>query len=192
MAQSSRWDILRGLMHRTSVPPAVPLVGLGVPRLPFVWPPIGSVDIFAAGIATVVIWAFGMFPRRLRSKKSARRWAGFSLALALVSFLFYAHFLAEYVVRVETPRNGSQFRTVGSEKSTKALHDFPGESDGRLLEIAGLNDSDIEEMWTPSSVRRARFELFSSYLITLCMINLSLGAQMRLSGENARRPPAES
>lgn len=185
MAQRDLWAVFRPLLHRTSLPPAVPLVGLGVPRLPFVWPPIGSIDIYAAGIATVIIWAFGMFPQRLRYKKSARRWAGFGLALAFGSFLFYAHFIAAYVVRVETPKNGSQYRTVGSEKSIKALHDYPSESDEGLVKIAGLEDGDIERMWTPSSVRLARLELFSSYLATLCLINFALGAHERASGGSA-------
>jgi hypothetical protein len=94
----------------------------------------------------------------------------------------YAHFLAAYVVRVETKKYGDQYRTVGSEKSAKALRDYPGESDERLLEIAGLNDGDIEKMWTPSSVRRARVELFISYLATLCLMNFALGAHKRSLG----------
>jgi hypothetical protein len=87
MVKCDLWAIFRPLLRRTSLPPAVPLVGLGVPSLFFLWPPIGGVAVYAAGIAVVFIWAFGEFPQLFGSKRSTRRWVGFGLAVAFGSFL---------------------------------------------------------------------------------------------------------
>jgi hypothetical protein len=68
---------------------------------------------------------------------------------------------------------------------------LPGKSDEEVLQIAGLDDGDIERMWTPNSVKHARLELFVSYLLALLALNFAIGVIPRASGnENAKTPEA--
>jgi len=164
---------------------ALPLIGFLVSRkiqsVPLLWPPLGGIEVYAVGPAVAVVAAFGKLPSLFRTKGTAKSAAFAGALLALVSLFAYGAFLSKYVVSVETPNNGIQYRTIGSQRTAEALRMFPGYSDARILEIAGLNDADIERMWTPSSVRRARIELLVSYMLCLTFINFAAGSQVRAS-----------
>jgi hypothetical protein len=149
---------------------------------PLVWPPIGSIETFAVPMAVILIGVFGAAPALFRTKSRAK--FGFSAALvATVGSLVFYTYLQKYVIRIDTPFNGTQYRTIGSQRSDECLRKLPGKSDEEILEIAGLSDGDIKRMWTPNSVFEVRLELFIAYLMGLASLNFTLGALARATGQ---------
>jgi Na+/melibiose symporter-like transporter len=166
----------------------VPLVGYALHHsttldMHILWPPIGSIETFASGVAAALIAVFGMLPALLRRESCQKWWLGLGVVIAIISVIAYAYFLSTYVKEVDTPNDGPQYRTVGSVRTGKAKQMFTDRSDGQILKIAGLTDGDIENMWTPSSVRDARIKLFFSYLFVLGAINFVLGSLARLKAK---------
>lgn len=159
----------------------LPLAGDKVQNVPLIWPPLGSIETYMAGLAAVLIGIVGALPISFRTKTIAKAWARAGLLFAFVSLLVYGGFLLRYVKSVETPHNGTQYRTVGGQRTAEAFQKFPASSDEEILEQAGLTDGDIERMWTPSSVWFARLGLFASYLAALTSVNFAVGAFARAS-----------
>lgn len=138
---------------------------------PIIWPPIGSIVDYAGGLASAFVLGLGSLPE-ITKARTRGRWFAFGLLATFVFLATYATLLSTYVKRVGTPRDGMQFRTVGSVRTPASLTCPRNVSDEDLLECGGLNDGDIETMWTASSVRQARLELFLSYV--LCLGALSI------------------
>jgi hypothetical protein len=159
----------------------VPAAGDKIRNLPLVWPPLGSIETYAAGVAVVVIGFFGALPVLIKTKSHAKKGAKIGLGLSLASLFIYGFFLLTYVKGVETPKNGVQYRTIGSQRTDEAEQKFPGKSDAEILQNAGLTDGDIERMWTPSSVSHARIGLFISYILCFAAANFAIGAFSRAS-----------
>lgn len=180
MAKGHRRQSLLSKISRIAIS-VLPLAGEKIQNVPIIWPPLGSIETYAAGMATVIIGAFGALPTLFKTKGAAKAGAGIGLAVALISLTFYGNYLLTYVKGVETPNSGTQYRTIGGQRTEEALQKLPKESDQGILEIAGLTDGDIERMWTPSSVRDARLQLFISYVIGLASINFALGSFARAS-----------
>lgn len=161
----------------------LPLAGDKIQNVPIIWPPLGSIETYAAGLATAIIAVFAALPTFFRRKGSAKIGAVVSLLAAVVSLIFYVNFLLTYVKGVETPKGDTLYRTIGSQRTAKAQLKCPNCSDEQLLEKAGLTDAAIEWAWIPSTVKRARLELFISYVAGLASINFALGALARAKTE---------
>ncbi len=164
----------------------LPFVGYKIQSVPAMWPPIGSLAIYGASSAAALTGAFGKLPSIFETKATAKKAALCAFAIALFALIAYGFLLSKFVKGVETPNNGVQYRTIGSQRTIEALQIFPGQSDEEILEKAGLNEGDIERMWTPSSVEHAQFGLFISYLVLLGSFNFAVGSYSRAS---ARRAP---
>jgi hypothetical protein len=160
-----------------------PLVGEKLQHVPFLLPPLGSIETYAAGIAAPLVAAFGLLPMFLRTKATAKLHARIGALLALGGLILYGVFLIASVQGVDTPKDGRQFRTIGSERTTEANSMFPDASNEEILRKAGLTDAAIERMWTPNSVRRARIEVFISYLSALALANYTFGSMKRASSQ---------
>ncbi len=154
-----------------------------VPSL--VWPPIGSSSEFAGGLAVILIWIVGRLPTLSRSRANSRKLRAFTLAAAVIGLAVYVVFLALRVKGVDTPLDGRQYRTVGSVRTPVALRCGTDSSDEDLLSCGGLEDGDIERMWTPSSVVHSRLELFFAYVFTLSFINILL-TSVKVDGKRLR------
>jgi uncharacterized membrane protein len=174
---------------------SLPIIGPKVLHTPYVWPPLGSFETFAAPTATAVIAIVGALPSFFKQFDTWRKWRGnglgMSVILVIVALFFYVLLLLSYVKGVETPNNGTQYRTVGSQRTQKAQDLFHDQSDEKILEQAGLSDGDIEEMWTSSSVREARLQLFSSYLVALMALNFAIGTLTYADRKTPRQKPTK-
>lgn len=157
----------------------IPLAGERLQHIPFFLPPLGSIEAYAAGIAAPLVAAFGLLPMLLGAKATAKWHARGGAFLALGCLILYGVFLITNVQGVDTPKDGRQFRTIGSERTDEANRMFPNASNEEILRKAGLTDAAIERMWTPESVRRARIELFVSYLVALASANYTFGSMKR-------------
>jgi hypothetical protein len=178
MAQRRKKGKILSKLLRAAIA-ALPLAGDRIQHVPLIWPPLGSIETYAAVAAAAIIAAFGALPMFFRTKSQARLTAAISIGLAFSSLFPYGYFLSRYVKRVETLRDGIQYRTIGSQRSAEALQKLPGKSDEEILEIAGLTDGDIERMWTPESVEQVHLELFVSYLACFALVNFAIGAFAR-------------
>jgi len=144
---------------------------------PLLWPPIGSVAVYASGIATMFVGLIGSLIKF--SRRSPSSILKFSLSAAFIALCGYVILLSTYVKGVETPNNGTQYRAVGNKRTDLAKVCYPNEvspSDEELLKCGGLNEGDIERMWTASSVRLIRLSLFLSYVVVLGSLNLAAAA----------------
>jgi hypothetical protein len=170
--------------------PAVPAIGC-IAKLHIIWPPLGSIEAYAATLAVAIIAVFGVLPPKIATETSARAWAVGSALIAIMPLALYASLLVKYVKGVETPHNGTQYRTIGSQLTPLALQTYPGESPENILKQNGLTDGDIEKMWTPASVERARFELFLSYALALGLFNFARGSLAKAGGRPRAQPAKE-
>jgi hypothetical protein len=103
------------------------------------------------------------------------------LSISFLALFLYGYFLLAYVKGVPTPEDGMQYRTVGSERTPQAMLCRPNRSDEDLLRCGGLKDGDIETLWTVSSVRTARLELFISYVVLLSALSVAVAGSSRRS-----------
>jgi len=148
---------------------------------PFFWPPLGGLEVFAAYAAMVLIALCSFLPSAIGSKRQAKAWLDYSFSGAVLAFLIYAVLVGRYVITVETPHDGTQVRSVGFnvEPSIRAM--FPREGDPELLRIGGLEDWQIQKVWTPGSVLAARLCILTSFSATLALANVALGSAARLN-----------
>jgi len=177
MAEQKRERRITSKLLRAGVA-ILPLAGDKIQNVPIIWPPLGSIETYAAGLATAIIAVFAALPTFFKRKGSAKVGAVVSLLFAVVSLILYANFLLAYVKGVEH-QGDTLYRTIGSQRTAIAQQKCPNCSDEQLLEKAGLTDAAIEWAWTPSTVKRARLELFISYVAGLAAINFALGALAR-------------
>jgi hypothetical protein len=177
-----RWILVGLLVLGRFAIAFVPYFGHKANDSHLIWPPIGSMETFAVPMAVILIGLFGAAPKLFRTKSRAKLGFATALFVTVISLFLYAY-LQRYVIRVDTPFNGTQYRTIGSQRSEECLRKLPGKSDEEILEIAGLSDGDIKRMWTPDSVFQVRLKLFTTYLIGLASLNFALGAFARATGE---------
>ena len=161
-----------------------PVIGyeitLRVQFFPVFWPPLGPFDSYGIAPATAIIAMIGwVLPGRFKTK-AAQEWALYlSMGLAILAFLAYVIMFMAYVRAVETPNNGTQFRSIGTQRTDEIVKKFPEKSDEELLEIVGLEEKGIRRVWNSGSVTLARSGLFISYFFTLAFSNLAIGLHLR-------------
>jgi hypothetical protein len=144
--------------------------------IPQVWPPLGSIELFAATIATLLILAFGYLPSITEGKAKLRRGARRAIIVAVVAIFVYVGLLAKFVKGVPTNDYGTQYRSIGYQRTPAALSEAPNTSDVKLLETVTLDDKGIEEAWTPFSVWIVRLGLFVSYVGGLGALSYFFGS----------------
>ncbi|HMH13263.1 MAG TPA: hypothetical protein VK578_09160 [Edaphobacter sp.] len=147
---------------------------------PFIWPPLGGLETYAAYPATLIIFLFSFIPVTLENKQQAKSWVKGAIAMACVTFVIYAFLFERYVISEETPANGIQTRSVGFrvEPPIRAL--YPDKNNSELLRIGGLEDWQIQKVWTPGSVLALRLSLLITLILTLGLANVALGAAAQL------------
>ena len=162
----------------------VPLIGyyvaLKVDLFPALWPPLGAFDKFGAPATTFVIAVIGWAgPEMFKTAEVLEKARSRSIKFGIVLFLVYAGLLIAFVKPVETQGRGTQFRSIGFQRSAQAKAKFPHDSAGELLEKVGLEDKDIDRAWTPASVTSTRFALASTLFLVLALFNLAIGIHLK-------------
>jgi hypothetical protein len=186
MSNPGRFKTLSGWVQ-TCIPvlPALgavplPIIGTLSKKLPIIWPPLGSIEFFAASSATILVWVFGeKVPSLITTQAKRKAYAFASLILAVLSLLGYVILLSRFVPKVDTPFDGVQYRSIGYERTAAAKKLFPESSDEEILKEAGMTDADIKQMWTPESVDNIRILLFCSYATLLATLNVLVGSPKR-------------
>ena len=157
-----------------------PFVAQHYSQSSFIWPPLGSLETYGAYVATVIIGLFSLLSLVLESKREAKSHLKAAIAMAFVVFLIYAFLVERYVISVETPANGVQTRSVGFRVEPRIRALYPDKNDPELLRIGGLEDWQIQKVWTPGSVLALRLSLLITFSLTLSLANVALGAAARL------------
>ena len=183
-----RWNSHRGLV-RFGVA-ALPVVGYHFNKLRFLWPPIGSTSVYGAYFVALLAWLLSLTPVRMRSQTRAKAWMCVGLMIVTCSMIWYASLLSKYVIAVETPHDGTQYRTIGSARTLAASElerSTANLSDERLLQRAGLTDAAIKQMWTAVSVDRVRLELFLAILLLWSSANFTASCFARATFDPSSR-----
>jgi hypothetical protein len=144
--------------------------------IPAVWPPLGSIELFAAAIATLLISAFSYLPSTIDEKAKAKHYTTLSIRVAVIAIIIYVGLLAKFVKEVPTNIYGIQYRSIGYQRTANALSEAPNRDDVELLKMAGLDDAGIEKAWTPFSVWIVRIGLFVSYVGGLGALSYYFGS----------------
>jgi len=84
------------------------------------------------------------------------------------------------ITSIDTTANGVQTRSVGFLVEPRIRAQFPDKNDPELLRIGGLEDWQIQKVWTPGSVLALRLCLLVTFSLTLSLANVALGAAARL------------
>jgi len=145
----------------------------------FIWPPLGGLENYAAYAAAVVIGLCSLLPTLLETKQQAKAWLGRAVIGAFLAFITYSTLVERYVISVETPANGVQVRSVGFRVEPRMREMFPDKNSWELLRTGGLEEWQIEKVWTPSSVLALRLCLLMSFGLTFGLANLAIGAAAR-------------
>jgi hypothetical protein len=151
----------------------------------FVWPPLGGLETFAAYAATVAIGLCSLLPLLLDTKQQAKVWLKRAVIASFLMFILYSILVARYVIRVETPANGLQVRSVGFRVEPRIRALFPDKNDWELLRIGGLEDWQINKVWTPNSVLALRMSLLTTFALTFGAANVAIGAAKRANTRKA-------
>jgi hypothetical protein len=146
----------------------------------FVWPPLGSLEAYAVPAATIVIGLFSLLPNLIGNRQNAKSWLKLSVGTTIVAFILFSGLVARYVISVETPENGVQTRSIGFRVEPRIRALYPDKNDPELLRIGGLEDWQIQKVWTPGSVLALRLSLLTSFSLTLGLANVALGAAAQL------------
>jgi hypothetical protein len=136
----------------------------------------------AMALVAPIGWALpGMF----KTKTSQHRGVVVGIGLATVAFFAYAFMFMAFVRSVETPENGTQYRSIGITRNAEIVRKFPNMSDEELLENVGLAETDVRRIWSSESVMLARFGLFISYFCVLAFFNLAIALHIQLTSDPA-------
>ena len=146
----------------------------------FIWPPLGSLETYGAYAAILLVGLFSLLPNVLENKQQAKSWLKRAIAATCVVFMLYAFLVERYVISVETPANGVQTRSIGFRVEPRIRTLYPDKNDPELLRIGGLEDWQIQKVWTPGSVLALRLSLLATFSLTLGLANVALGAAARL------------
>jgi len=147
--------------------------------LPFVWPPIGDYESLLCTLAAATVALFGVIPLKLRTQAIAARNMKIALGVGSVFVVLYGILLMTVVVPRPTPKNGTVYIAIGFERTDLAKSKFPNVSNDELIKDAGLEQGDIEKLWTASSILLAKTLLFLSYLGAMTSLNYAIGAHER-------------
>jgi hypothetical protein len=177
-------DALRRLAPQYRLPQvatvAAPSIAQHFNQSSFVWPPLGSLGTYAVSVATIVVSLCFLLPTLIENKQQARRWLKWTFSMAIFAFAIYAVLVVRYVITVQTPNDGPQTRSVGFRVDPRLRAAYPAKNDPDLLQIGGLEEWQIETVWTPGSVRAVRLGLLGTFSLTLGLANIAFGATERL------------
>ena len=101
------------------------IVGNSTQRMPLIWPPVGSLVIYAVPLASIVIGLVGWVLPKQFSKSVNVKLRMISVVLVIVSLFAYFYLVEKYVKEVPTPENGVRYRTIGSERTAAVHEQFP-------------------------------------------------------------------
>jgi hypothetical protein len=77
--------------------------------------------------------------------------------------------------------NGVQVRSVGFLVNPRVRALYPDKNDPELMRIGGLEDWQIQTVWTPGSVLALRLSLLMSFALTFGIANMAIGAVARVN-----------
>jgi hypothetical protein len=138
-------------------------------------------EVFGAFFATTFVAAVGeMLPSVLRYKEQARRCIIGGFLVAFVCLSVFGFLVGRFVISVDTPDNGRQYRSVGYSRTAAAQQSFPDIPNEELLKKTPLNDAGIKEAWTSSSIDNVRWAMFLSNVIGLSSLNFAIGSARRI------------
>ena len=154
--------------------------------IPALWPPLGPFARLAIGPATIAITLLGWilpeaFETDLGQRKALK--ACFILIIAaMVCYTILGFHLVKEVRFPGTPDNPAPppvYLSVGFRRTDQAKAKAPNKTDVQLLQDVGLDDRDIEKVWTHGSVVAARFSLFFTYFLFLASANVIAGLNVK-------------
>ena len=138
-------------------------------------PPLGSSTALASAISAAFALLSSFAVYALRPVRTARGVIG----CAIVSFACaVAYFAATdlYVREVAIPSENASVRvSIGATRTTFADTFFPGQTDEQILRGRGLDDEQINRIWTRGSVLRARLILWLTFSLCILFGTASLG-----------------
>lgn len=149
-------------------------------NLPFVWPPIGNIDIFLGALTSAIVILVGWLSTNLRTQQVAKRNMKWAVGVAAALSVLYGVLLMSVVVPKENLRHETLYINIGFQRTTLAKTMFPEATPpGELLEYSGLEESQVQKMWTPGSILLAKVLLYLSYLSAMASANYAIGAHTR-------------
>jgi hypothetical protein len=151
----------------------------------FTWPPLGSLETYAVPAAMVAIGLCTLLPNLLESKQQAKSWLKRGIVATFLMFIAYSVLVSRYVITDETPANGVQVRSVGFRVEPRIRAMYPTKNDAELLRIGGIEEWQIETVWTPWSVHVLRLTLLITFALTLGLANVTIGAAARVNKRKA-------
>ncbi len=154
-------------------------IALHVDIFPILWPPLGPFDKFGSvtsAVLAMIAWVLpARFTTRAAEEKAIRRF----MWLTVISLIAYVLMFFACVRSVETPDNGTQYRSIGIFRTEAFRTQYAGRSDEYVLHDVGLEDKGIRTAWTSGSITLARSGLFFFYFVTLASCLTVIGLHLK-------------
>jgi hypothetical protein len=149
------------------------------PNNPYLLPPLGPLNNFAAPVCLVALLgcSFLLPGLILNSYAGAGKLAKWVAVLALMSAVVYALLVAYFVVVIHPP-NGHPtiYATVGTTRTSFAEVNYRNTTDTQIVMMFGHRDEDLDQLWTHASLTTCRVALLFSYIFIFGLTSLCMGA----------------
>jgi hypothetical protein len=154
--------------------------------IPALWPPLGPFARLAIGSATISITLLGwILPEAFETDSVQRKALKACFILIIAAMICYAILGFHLVKEVRFPGTPGDpaptpvYLSVGFRRTDQAKAKAPNKTDVQLIQDVGLDDRDIEKVWTHGSVVAARFSLFFTYFLFLAAANVIAGLNVK-------------
>jgi hypothetical protein len=151
----------------------------------YFFPPLGnteSVARFGIILFSLAVTYLALFWRNWRPRDNAKR-VTIAILLALACFCLYFIAYQLFVRRIDIPSSGTSVSvSVGYQRTEFAKETFGSATDWEILKQRGIEEEEIERLWTASSIAIARLALFVPFcgIILLLVAAFSCGVLYQL------------
>jgi hypothetical protein len=140
-------------------------VALHFEIFPVLWPPLGPLDKFGSVTSAVLATVAWVLPSMFTTRAAEKTATWVFVPLSTISLFVYVVMFLACVRSVETPDNGTQYRSVGFFRSEPFRTAYAGKG--------------IRTAWTSRSITLARSGLFFSYFLTLASCLTAIGIRVK-------------
>jgi hypothetical protein len=158
-----------------------PFVGMALPWLHFLWPPVSDLTNYAGVPASALIGLAGWIPSQI-PLRAAKKWMAAGFGIAVLSLASYVYLFAAHIYCTEWGRQ--QCFTIGSCVDPNHC---PRSVDDYTKEFQQAGPGGLEACFTARSVHTAEVELFLSIFLCLTSTNFAVGCLARLTAPSIGR-----
>ena len=143
----------------------------------YLLPPADAANTFSVTPILIIVGLFSLLPAFISSLKLVKALAWTAALVAVVAATIYCNKVQQSILSVPIESQHREiYRSVGTIRTEFAHNNYSDDtSDLDMLMSQGFDESDIERLWTRTSVISARNTLLFSYACFFSSLSFALG-----------------